>query len=244
MPSKKYSLDLAEENKAAVKNMAHQYEMKMGPFINFLIKTILVMPENVKNSLRSFCIQKYQENSRKYDNAGEFEKKEIKKEIDYYLNLAKLFNGGISIDFTNAELTMKKKEMKDGVLVIPQDWIVLNPEQEGKCKYVGVVECRNNRKYGIPVFVFYTDYQYPREYSEDYIENIYGLCESKWPRFQEIISKQVEAIPDPYRPGIFLNAEEFLNAPTIGLFSIPRNDDELFDGHSPYGAFIAVKKEK
>ena len=126
--------------------------------------------------------------------------------------------------------------MKDGYLIIPKEWIVLNEEDAMYCRYAGVVECRNSAKYGIPHFVFFTHAEYGRDYDTDLINE---MCCNAWPKFKDIMAQQVEPIKDPEKPGEYLNVQEHLASPYIGYFSIDEADSGLRDIEDmPYGAMI------
>lgn len=43
---------------------------------------------------------------------------------------------------------VQKYDIKNGVLICPKDWIVLNPEEAKNMEYAGVVECRNSEVFG------------------------------------------------------------------------------------------------
>ena len=238
MLSYKFSMDLSGDNKIAMDNMTEKFGMKYGPFLNFLIKKLCRMPDSMKQAFIAFCLQKCSEINDRLANAEGFEKKDLEEEKNSYLEMARIFNGGTPVEFSEEDPTMKKYMMEDGVLIVPKDWIILNPELEGKCRYAGVVECRNHLKYDIPHFVFFTDIQYACDYDKHYTENIYELCTEKWSRFKEIRDKEVKLIPDPEKPGRYINEEEHLASPVIGLFHILRNDDEHYDDDPPYGAVI------
>lgn len=81
-----------------------------------------------------------------------------------YIDIATFLNEGnrISLESLEAEPTLKKYKMKDGILICPDNWIVINPEQANTMMYAGGVECRNSEKFGtknfgrtIPHFVFF-----------------------------------------------------------------------------------------
>lgn len=242
MLSYKFSMDLSGENKIAIDNMTEKFGMKYGPFLNFLIRKFCLMPGSMKQAFIAFCIQKCNEINERLSNAEGFEKKELEGEKNYYLEMARIFNGGTPVEFSEEDPTMKTYRMKDGVLVVPKDWIVLNPDFEGKCRYAGVVECRNHAKYDVPYFVFFTDTKYSCDYDQHQTEAVYAWCTEKWPRFKEIRDREVKPIPDPEKPGRYINEEEHLASPVIRLFHILRNDDEQYDDATPYGAVIVNKE--
>lgn len=235
LSSYKFSMDLSGENKDAVDEATENFGMKYGPFINMLIQRFMRMPDRMKKAFIDFCISQCQEIDRQLEVAGDFEKKNLEKEKEHYLEIARIINGGIDISY-EADSDMKKIAMKDGYLIIPKEWIVLNEEDAMYCRYAGVVECRNSAKYGIPHFVFFTHAKYGRDYDTDLINE---MCCDAWPKFKDIMAQQVEPIKDPEKPGEYLNVQEHLASPYIGHFSIDEADSGLRDIEDmPYGAMI------
>jgi hypothetical protein len=134
---------------------------------------------------------------------------------------------------------MKKIKLADGYLIIPSDWIVVNPEQAENCRYAAVIECRNSEKYGVPHFIYFNNYQYGNQYTDSMEEHFYSLCRKAWSRFTEIeeLNMKNKLVPDPENKGQYLNAEAHLAAPIIGLFSIEEQGENPVND-PPYGAMI------
>lgn len=241
--SYKFSMDLNGENKVSMDEITENFQVKYGPFVNLLIKSFCRMPDRMKEAFIAFCIEKCKELNEQIVVAGEIEKKGLEDEKNRYLEIARIINGGIEIAYEDDDPTMKKIALKDGILIIPKDWILLNPEQAPQYSYAGVVECRNSDKYGIPHFCFFTNYKHGCDYTDDFTEHIEELCCQKWPEFRDIMKKEVKLIPDPEHKGKYLNAEEHLASPVIGHFHITSTDDEYFDENPPYGAMI-IRKNK
>ncbi len=127
--------------------------------------------------------------------------------------------------------------IKDGVVHIPDEWIQLNPESATKCKYAGIVVCRNATKYGIPIFLFFTDYATGSDYPKTFQNSILEMCKSAWKPFKsKVLNKQVEPITDTLNPSIYINEKEHLASPYIGIFSLPDEDEDI---EPAYGAYIA-----
>lgn len=136
--------------------------------------------------------------------------------------------GNASSNKMEATPSMTNVAIKDGVAHIPADWIQLNPDEASRCRYAGVVACRNATKYVIPYFVFYSNYATGADYPEDFQLHVIDMCVNAWKPFTSVVlEKQVEPVKD--------NAKEHLNSPYIGLFSVP---DEYEDSEPSCGAFI------
>ena len=236
----KFSLDLTNENKHAMDEMSGRFGLKYGPFLNLLIHHIFFISDEMKQAFVSFCLAKVNEINDDLSSSDGYMKKQLESDKKSYLDLARIFNGGTPVNYNDEDPTKAKYRMKDGFLVVPKDWIILNPDLEGECRYAGVVECMNHAKYGVPHFVFFTDVQYGCDYDEALTKNIYKWCCEKWPSFNEIIEleKKGKLIPDPEKPGQYLNWDEHRALPVIGLFHILRNDDVYYDDDPPYGAVI------
>ncbi|SDB68371.1 hypothetical protein [Butyrivibrio sp. INlla16] len=238
----KLTTDLAEGNRAILDNLKEENNWKYGYSINTMISTFGNLPKTVKLYFLSLCKQKLKELNKRMDVAGEFEFKDLEKEHAAYDAIAKFLNNGtrISLEDLKAEPTLKKITLQDGYLICPDDWIVINPEDAQKCLYAGVIECRNGAKYGIPHLLYFCNYRYGRDYPKGFDEMMERKAVSAYPRFKEILAKQVTPIDDPDNPGMMLNADEWMEAPTIGHFAIYVQGDPTRpkDYQPPAGARI------
>lgn len=100
------------------------------------------------------------------DVADDFLFKDLATRSQAYIGIATFLNDGrrISIESIEAEPTLTKYPVKNGILICPDDWIILNQEQADVMMYAGVVECRNSENFGkenfgekIPHFVFFSN---------------------------------------------------------------------------------------
>ena len=78
--------------------------------------------------------------------AGENEAKILNAEKNQYLEIAQLLNDGIPVSYDNTDPCLRKIPVKNGLLVIPKEWILLNQEDAENCLYAVVVECLNAAK--------------------------------------------------------------------------------------------------
>ena len=249
MAATKLTIDLTDENKATLEKIKTERRMPYGSMINSLISTFGDIPEVVKKELLAIIKPKIKELYKEMDTAGDYQFRELANQSQAYIDIATFLNDGnrISLESLEAEPTLKKYKMKDGILICPDNWIVINAEQADTMMYAGVVECRNSERFGtknfgrtIPHFVFFSNKKYGREYDDYYISHINRLCVQAWPDFQMVIDSQVEPIDDPERPGYQINAEEWMNAPTIGHFAIYEQGDPIYGSNyqPPAGARI------
>ena len=231
----KLSIDIEAKNKESMDITCKEYRMKYGPFLNLLLKCFLRMPNEIKNEFINFCELKCREIDKSLEVSGDIEKKKLENEKNGYLEIARIINNGIRVK-NEEELKMKKINIKDGYLVIPSDWIVLNEDVAGDCKYAGVVECRNHIKFDIPHFIFFTNLSCERDYD---IDKINHKCCDLWPRFKDILAQQVKPIIDDNKKSKLLNFEEYLQSPQIGYFQIEEVCSDRGDTDNiPYGAMI------
>lgn len=245
----KLTIDLSDCNKRILEKIKTERRVPYGNTINNLINTFCEIPESVKKELLVFTKSRIKALYKEMDVADDFLFRDLATQSQAYIGIATFLNDGkrISIESIEAESTLTKYPVKNGVLICPDDWIILNPEQADVMMYAGVVECRNSDKFGkenfgerIPHFVFFSNKKYGKEYDNYFTEHINDLCVRAWPNFQSVIENQVEPIDDPERPGYQINAEEWMKAPTIGYFSIYEHGDITYGPNyePPAGARI------
>ena len=237
--SHKFSVDVSGENKKYLDELTDNLGMKYGPSINLIISVFAGMPKDIKATILGFCEEKYRELTSYQKVADEMEKAELENKKEWYLTIARLMNKGRDIVIKHED-AMRKIEIKNGYLIIPADWIILNPEQAKYCMYAGVLECRNSARYGIPHFVFFSDTKYACDYDALLYEHIQEMCTKAWPDYKALVlDRQVKLIMDPDRPGQYLNAQDFMEAPTIGHFHISESSE---CDNPPCGAVIVRTK--
>ncbi len=153
---------------------------------------------------------------------------------------------------------MKRVMLKDGYLIIPKDFIVLQDTVDAaeKCLYAGVVESRNHEKYGIPHFVFFSNYKYGKEFDDELHTKVYEACAKAYPEFKKYFNMQVD-IPQQkggaekwQDPEFLARMEKWDQAPCFGLFAIVEKGDPLYwnsihpNYEPPYGAMIVRNSKK
>lgn len=239
----KFTLNVMGDNKEILDDLTENYMMKYGPMINKIIDTFCRMPKKIKKVFIKTCLAECERLAIEIEQTSEasFHYEELKKDRNWYIEILKLMNGGKyeSIEEKKEASSMIKIKMFDGYLLIPADWIVVNPESAEKCRYAAVLECRNHIQYGVPHFVFFNNYKYACDYTDYMEEEFFSLCRKVWPKFSEIqiLSEKNALVPDPDNKGRYLNSEAHLAAPIIGLFHIEEHGDRAY-GEPPYGAKI------
>ncbi len=240
--SVKLTLDLSGDNKKVLDEITTNYMAKYGPTINKIIGVFCNMPKGIKKVIENVCVEQYKKLETQIAQTEEaFHKKPLEEERDTYLEILRLLNHGqyeIITENTEEE-AMQTIELEDGYLIIPADWIVVNPERAKECRYAAVLECRNSAKFGVPHFIYLNNYRYGCDFTDEMESDFLSQCRKAWPKFKEIeeLSNKNQLVPDPNNKGQYLNAEAHLAAPIIGLFSIEEQGENPFD-KPPYGAMI------
>lgn len=222
LDSQKFTIDLTDKNRNLLEQIKTEQQLPYGTTINILISTFCNVPLSVKKEFLEFIKLKLKNLYQQMDAAGEFNFIDISEQAQSYLDIAKFFNNGIrySVSDIDAVSNMLKVPILNGTLICPDDVILINPEKASCSAYACIIECRNSNKYNIPHFVFFSNIQFVGDYDVTYEKIIYVECQKVYPRFGEILSKQVEPIYDPDNPGFLLNFKEWNQAPTICLYDI------------------------
>ena len=130
-----FSLKFSEKNKNALEKIAKTKNMKYGPLVNEIIETFCSMSPKIKNSFLDYCVNRCIQLEKELQYAGEFERPALLEEIKEYKKIANLINAGEDIYYPYEEeveeSTTKEVEIKNGTLVIPKEWILLN-EKDAK----------------------------------------------------------------------------------------------------------------
>jgi len=238
----KFSLDLTGKNKNALDSLSDNKNLKYGPIINLLISSFCCMPDDMRQIFTSICIDQYKYISAQAKYAGEYEKVNLLQKCDHYKEIASIINDGkpIEIIIDPNKIEMRKIIIKNGYITIPTDWILLNPDEAKNCTYAAVVECRYSEKYGIPHFLHFNNKKYGKDFDPEYEDFVSNLCVKAWPKFQDIIDRQVTLVADPADPSQYLNGDEYSSCPKIGVFHVYEKGDPLYGDNyePPYGAMI------
>ena len=234
----KFSLTIEDEIKNKLDHISENSSYRLGPLINHILRTFCLMKPKMKDTFIQFCINQTKQIDEQMKSAGLYEKSELEIEKAHYQDIASIINDGNIVPINS--LNMKEIKIKDGILIIPNDWIIVNPNDAYKHRYAAVLECRNSIKYDIPHFILFCDYKYGKDYPDDLYDDFIKLCREKWPDFKEKVEdKQISPIKNANGTG-YINAEKYLSAPTIGIFHIWENGDDYFktNKEAPYGAII------
>lgn len=235
----KLSFDLSEENRAFLESEKAKKSIKFGPYLNTLIELFGRIPPDVKKELLEFVKKRISELYASMDTASEYEVKALANRSDYYRKLARYFNDDKEIFVTaHQEQKMQKLLIKDGVLICPNDFIILNPEEASYYDSAYVVAVNNAQ--GVPHMIYLLEEGQDPNFNPELRQIINRKCISVFPRFKEILQNEVKAIYDPDEPAICLNAKEVKAAPQVGYFElyVKGSMEYTKDYEPPLGAMI------
>lgn len=242
---KKLSFDITKENQSKLEKVKRDSHIPYGRTINSLIETFCVPPEEIRSDMIAFCESKIQFLSKQMDIAKGYELERTTMLVEKYIGIITFFKGTtVSLEEIKSKPKMSTIAIKDGTVIYPDDWIVINPHTANGFSNAGVVECREACGLRAPHFLFFTNET--RKFSCEETERINTLCAKASPVFEKILELQVHLVEDPEHPGKFLNEKEFLDSPQISHFFLYEQDDPFYppEYEPPYGARILRRKDK
>ena len=135
------------------------------------------------------------------------------------------------------DAALTKLNLADGnELLIPQSWIVVNPEEAPRSKNAGVIEVKNANQSEVPHMVYLLDEKGAWELSDEEYAEVIRCAASKCPKLLDISKQHVELEYGP--DGGITNYDAYISAPSIGFF--PVMDESSVNEYSqpPYGAVV------
>ncbi len=248
------SFDLTPENAKRLKEYSIKTGKKYTDIINDMIEVILSKDEELNLVFEELIEKHIHLKKEELKEKEAFEKQQTEKIINYLNRMKGYFVTDEEPDKEAEEKTpgMRKINLKQGYVIIPdkKDWIILDNYSKPEEKmYVGVVETRQpidgKKTYDAKHYVFFCDYKYGNEYTDEMEEEIFAACIEKDPEFKTILDAKVE----PKYNGKHLlknmiNIEEYKAAPIPGLFNIVEKGDpnywtkEESNYEPPFGAMI------
>ena len=244
--SNRLTIDLTDDNKNILERYKSILHNPFGTIVNNIIGTFCDAPTEVKEETLNFYKRQLKSLHKQMDTASPFELNDIMRKTQYYTDMATYLNGGqrINLDELFSKPDMVRYDIKDGYVLVPDNWIVANPEDAKDCSYAGVIECRR-KDFNVPHFLFYTNRR-SNEYDKKFRDSINKRCCNKWPKFTEILRQQVEPIDDPKNPGHQLNADEWMAAPNLGHFELYVKDESDYPANyePPFGAMVVHTAKK
>lgn len=248
---KRTAFDLTIENSDRLKDFSGKMGSNFSRVMNYMLRIMLSAHPEVKQSIAEFCNGKIKDIDSEMNQMSDFEKQDAFQKKRQYQEMAYFFS--VDLDATQTRKNnMRKVYLKEGYLLIPngEDWVLLdNFSNPANCMYAGVVETREpmdgKTKYHAKHFVYFTDYEYGKDYPSDLDEKVYAACCEKDPSFKDVMNAIVEPIYEG--KGVIANMkniEAYKAAPCPGLFHIVVKGDPTYwndanpDYEPPFGSMI------
>ena len=246
----KLTTDISDNNWNILDDMKSKHQIPYGNTVNTAINIACNAPTEVQRDVLDFYKSKIKLIYTQMDSAGEFERSKLMLTAQYYITAAKYLNHGNDIELNklNSTPSIRKVMLKNGCIYFPDNWIVLNENEALNYSYAGVVEVKpgqiNTTRF--PHFLFFTDKPVVADYDDAFRKRINEKCCDKYADFKIALSEEIDLIADPTNPGEYLNWQEHLDAPCIGLFSIFIKGDPNYprDYQPPFGTYIERNSNK
>lgn len=149
-----------------------------------------------------------------------------------YKELNEFFTDETSGNEYEYDSFMKRIEIEDGYVIIPDEWLVLCEDKAKNCRYVGVIEFKNGFKYNAPHIIFFSDKPIKKLTNQDE-KNLHKLICFEFPKYKYIFDKYIPLVFGKDKKA--LNMDEHLKSPIPGAFGI--NEYGETDVY-PFGAMI------
>ena len=126
------TIDLTNKSKKILENLKLNLSMPFGTIVNNIISTFCDIPEDMKTDLIQYCKLQINDLSNRMEGAAPLEFENLSRKRKKYINIITFLNKGVSVDIDldirQKENKMKKIMIKDGYILYPEDWILINPE--------------------------------------------------------------------------------------------------------------------
>ena len=195
--------------------------------MNYLISLTLGIPALVQGELSVFCAQKSASVDEQNSLYWMYRERNIQES---YKELA-IFWAQKDPYTKEKNILLKRTDMKDGYIVYPADWVVLDGVQCDAKDSVRacVIEVKNGKKYGMPHFLFFTNKDVGDPFTIDEENAIYLACVKAVPNFAQVLRDGVDQPTMPMSdPRYQEAAKRFLASPIPGIFFIPATDDPYY----------------
>lgn len=237
-----FSFQLQEKNRAILERKKSERGWAFGRTINTLLETFTIIPDSIKTDLLEHIKGKLSELVKQMDQAESYKRAELMEITQKYLDIATYLSDGKELSLTDISTTqlMQKIPLKNGLLICPKSYLIVNPEEASVMEYACVIECQNSKRYNIPHYLIFCDRKYGSDYDDAYQDMLLKKLMAKDPGFTRIMNAQVKPISDPQSNGKLLNAAAYAEAPTIGIFNVYEHGDPRYpvDYEAPDGTEI------
>lgn len=244
---KRLSIDLDQEIYEHLEGYLQLYKKKngnslaKGQVINECLKVFTSVDNVMAAEIMEFCEKQQKKHINKAANIiekGEFENEKEIRRIEVYEFMKNLFSR--KADPCVGVVDMKKIAMKNGYVVIPTEWNVVNEKNALDCKYAYVMETIDAKiDEQVPHFVYFSNAEEGLSEIEDWQLKDFARTKSKL--FAVAESHLVDPIygeADERGNRMLLNLDEFTHGAMIGIFKIK---DAGLNANYPYNAKVFRK---
>lgn len=244
---KRLSIDLDQEVYEKLEKYLKQFKKKngdsltKGQVINECINVFTSADDVVAEEIMAFCSQqqkKHMDITANITAKGEFQNEKERRRMEVYESMMKIF---ARTEPANSIKDMKKIALKDGYVVVPEDWIIVNGKNSEDCKYAYVLETSDSKlDEQVPHFLYFSN-------SEDGLSEVESLqlkdfARTKCKLFAIAESHLVDPIysaKDEYGNRKLLNLDDFIHGAMIGVFKI--KDAGISGATYPFNAQVFRK---
>ena len=124
----------------------------------------------------------------------------------------------------------KKIELKTGVVIVPENFIVIEETKTAKTDYAAVIAEKQGT---LPHYVVFLE-KPVEEMTVREEETIFETCSKNYPEIKETLNEEIEPTFD--EQGRIENIEEWFKSVRIGMFGIPdkKQGEKTFCGTAIY----------
>lgn len=223
----KTTVSFTPSNIKAATHEAKKIGTTFARYTNYLISLALDIPPRVQGELSVFCTAQASGVDEQNSLYWMYRARKIQ---DSYKELA-VFWAQRSPYNSEKTTSLKRIEMKNGYIVYPPDWVVLDGVQCDAKDSVRacVIEIKNGQKYDMPHFLFFTNKDLGDPFTKDEENSVYLSCIKAVPNFIEVLRDGVDRPTMPITDPKYKEASErFLASPIPGIFYIPATDDPYY----------------
>ena len=196
-------------------------------YLNYLISLTLGIPALVQEELSFFCAQKSASVNKQNSLYWMYRELNIQES---YKELA-IFWAQKDSYTKEKNISLKRTDMKDGYIVYPADWVVLDGVQCDAKDSVRacVIEVKNGKKYGMPHFLFFTNKDLGDPFTVDEENAIYLACVKAATNFAQVLRDGMDRQTMPMSDSKCREAtKRFLTSPIPKIFYISATDDPYY----------------
>ena len=208
--AKQFSIVFNGENKEILETLAAETGSKYGPLLNNMVSAFCNMSPALKETVQAAILNRMKYLSSIIENCPNdlFHVRECEESLIECQNVLTFINGE-KVILSKEECLYRKVPIKDGTLIIPQKWEILNPEENTR-RYAGVICININESI---IFPFYMNKESVENLKDSEKKQIKDFCVNKLSN-QDIDVKETN------------------------FYDIIDDANPKFNNNPPYGAYI------